>query len=39
METIGLLGLAKYGRYPNKFILPEFVCYLGERGVLCVGNS
>ena len=23
-------------RYPIKFILPEFVSYLGERGVLCV---
>ena len=22
-----------------KFILSEFVSYLGERGVLCVGNS
>ena len=21
------------------FILPEFVSYLGERGVLCVGND
>ena len=29
------LGLA-YGRYPIKLILPEFVFYLGERGVLCV---
>ena len=28
-----------YGRYPIKFILPEFVSYLGERGVLCVGNG
>ena len=28
-----------YGRYPNKLILPEFVSYLGERGVLCVGNG
>ena len=27
------------GRYPIKFILPEFVSYLGERGVLCVGNG
>ena len=23
---------------PIKFILPEFVAYLWERGVLCVGN-
>ena len=22
-----------------KFILPEFVSYLGKRGVLCVGNG
>ena len=22
-----------------KFILPEFVSYLGERGVMCVGNG
>ena len=28
-----------YGWYPIKFILPEFVSYLGERGVLCVGNG
>ena len=28
------------GRYPLKLILPEFVFYLGERGVqLCVGNG
>ena len=27
------------GRYPFKFILPEFVSYLGEGGVLCVGNG
>ena len=27
------------GRYPIKFILPEFVSYLGKRGVLCVGNG
>ena len=33
-----LLGQA-IGRYPIKFILPEFVSYLGERGVLCVGNG
>ena len=25
--------------YPIKFILPEFVSHLGERGVLCVGNG
>ena len=25
--------------YSFKFILPEFVSYLGERGVLCVGNG
>ena len=25
-----------YGRSPIKFILPEFVSYLGERGVMCV---
>ena len=23
------------GRYPIKFILPEFVSYLGEQGVMC----
>ena len=28
-----------YSRYPIKLILPEFVSYLGERGVLCVGNG
>ena len=28
-----------HGRYPIKFFLPEFVSYLGERGVLCVGNG
>ena len=28
----GLLG-PTYGGYPIKFILPEFVSYLGERGV------
>ena len=33
-----LLGPA-YGRYPIKYILPEFVYYFGERGVLCVGNG
>ena len=27
------------GRSPIKFILPEFVSYLGERGVLWVGNG
>ena len=27
------------GRYPIKFILPECVSYLGDRGVLCVGNG
>ena len=34
----GLLGPA-YGRYPSKFILPEFVSYLGGRGGLCVRNG
>ena len=24
---------------PIEFILPEFVSYLGARGVLCVGNG
>ena len=33
-----LLGPA-YGLYPNKFILPELVSYLGGRGVLCVENG
>ena len=33
-----LLGPA-YVRYPIKFILPEFVSYLEQRGVLCVGNG
>ena len=28
-----------YSRYPIKFISPEFVSYLRERGVLCVGNG
>ena len=27
------------GQEPIKLILPEFVSYLGERGVLCVGNG
>ena len=31
--------LSAYGRYPNKFILREFVSYLGERRVMCVGNG
>ena len=30
-----LLDLA-VGQEPIKFILPQFVSYLGERGVLCV---
>ena len=25
--------------FRTKFIFPEFVSYLGERGVLCVGND
>ena len=35
------LTLIRLGRRPQpiKFILPRFVSYLGERGVLCVGNS
>ena len=33
-----LLGLA-VGQEPIKFILSEFVSYLGRREVLCVGNS
>ena len=37
MHTL-LLGPAQ-GRYPIKFILPELVSCLGERGVLCVGNG
>ena len=32
------LGSA-YGLYPFKFVLAELVSYLGERGVLCVGNG
>ena len=36
--SIMFLGLA-YDRCPIKFILPEFVSDLGERGVLCVGNG
>ena len=27
------------GQEPGKFILPEFVPYLGEKGVLYVGNG
>ena len=27
------------GQKPIKFILPELMSYLGERGVLCVGNG
>ena len=37
-HTVTLLGPA-VGQYTIKFILPEFVSYLGERGVLCVGNG
>ena len=40
-SKITLLGPA-VGRYPIKFILPcifEFVSYLEERGMLCVGNG
>ena len=33
-----LLGPA-VGWYPIKFILPEFVSYLGKRGVLCGGEQ
>ena len=33
-----LLGLA-VGHQPIGFILPEFVSYLGERGMVCVGNG
>ena len=29
---------SNYDRHSIKFILPEFVSYLGEREVLCVGN-
>ena len=32
------LGLAVV-QEPIKFMLPEFVSYLGERGVLCVENG
>ena len=28
--------IIRTGPYPIKFIFPEFVSYLGERGVLCV---
>ena len=28
-----------YGQYSVKFILPEFVSHLGNRGVMCVGNG
>ena len=34
-----LIGLAVFQEPIIKFILPEFVSYLGERGVLCVGNG
>ena len=36
--SIDLLGPA-VGRYSIKFILSEFVSYLGGKGVLCVGND
>ena len=36
--SIIFLGAA-VGQEPINFILPEFVSYLGERGVLCVGNG
>ena len=41
IEWLGYFSIigATYGRYPINFILPEFVSYLGERGVLCVGNG
>ena len=38
IDKIDLLGEA-YGRYHIKFIFPEFVSYLGERGVMCVGRA
>ena len=43
MDAVGLclahlLGPV-VGQEPIKFILPEFVSYLGERGVLCVING
>ena len=43
IETINIL-FTQYlgptvGRYSIRFSLPEFVSYLGERGVLCVGNG
>ena len=31
--------IIRSARYRFKFNLPEFVSYLGERGVLCVGNG
>ena len=39
LETFAMILFPAYDRYPIKFILPEFVFYLGGRGVLCVGNG
>ena len=38
MSILKLSGPA-IGRYPIRYILPEFVSYLGERDVLFVGNG
>ena len=38
-DYLPFIRTGRIGRYPIQFILPEFVSYLGERGVLCVGNG
>ena len=38
LVTLKYLGPA-IGWYPIQFFLSEFVAYLGEIGVLCVGNG
>ena len=38
-STPMLMRTDLYGQYPIKFILPEFVFYLGERGVMFKGNG
>ena len=44
LSNVGLMLGQRCIRWPNiktalKFILTEFMSYLGERGVLCVGNG
>ena len=38
-KVVGTFLRPVCGWYSIKFILHEFVFYLGERGVMCVGNG